>query len=157
MCNKKPIFATDQDQKQQLPMARYSEVKRILKSHDLRVTDGRMDVLDFFLSQNKTLSFKEIHAEFKDSDRVTLYRILNAFTENGVLHKIPNDSGYVNYGICHETCDPNDHNHDHMHFKCDECGIIECLEQNIPTIQIPGYQVKEANLILKGTCKICAA
>jgi len=138
-------------------MARYSEIKKILKSHNLRVTDGRVDVLEYFLRQKNSLSMKDLQEELKDSDRVTLYRILSAFTENGVLHKIPDDTGVVTYGLCHDTCGAEDHNHDHMHFKCDTCGNIECLEQNIPPVKIPGYQIKEANLILKGVCKSCAA
>lgn len=139
-------------------MARYSKIKNILKSHKLRVTEGRIDILEFFLRQKRTLSFKDLENEFTDSDRVTLYRTLNAFTDNGVLHKIPDESGFATYGLCHDTCDSGDHKHDHMHFKCNECGTIECLEQNIPTVTIPvGYQVQEANLILKGVCKTCAA
>jgi len=138
-------------------MVRYSEIKNILKLHKLRITSGRVDVLEFFLRQNRTLSFKDLEDEFKESDRVTLYRTLGAFTDNGLLHIIPDDTGFATYGLCHDTCDSEDHNHDHMHFKCNECGTIECLEQNIPTIKIPGYKVTEANLILKGTCKNCAA
>ncbi|MDG2450542.1 MAG: transcriptional repressor [Saprospiraceae bacterium] len=138
-------------------MTRYSEIKKILKSHKLRVTDGRVDTLEFFLRQAKTLSLKDLEKEFKNSDRVTLYRTLSSFTEHGVLHKIPDDSGHATYGLCHDTCSSEDHSHDHMHFKCNECGTIECLEQNIPVVKIPGYHVKEANLILKGICKTCAA
>lgn len=138
-------------------MIRYSDIKKVLKEHKLRVTAGRIDILEFFHRQNRTLSFKDLEDEFKDSDRVTLYRTLNAFTDKGVLHKIPDDSGFATYGLCHDSCDSEDHNHDHMHFKCNECGTIECLEQNIPTVKIPGYKVTEANLILKGTCKTCAA
>ena len=138
-------------------MARYSKIKDILKNRNLRITDGRIDVLEFFLRKGKTLSVKDIQEELKETDRVTLYRILNAFTENGVLHKIPDDSGHVTFGLCHDTCDAEDHNHDHIHFKCLECGTIECLEQIVPPVSIPGYQVKEANLILKGVCKSCKA
>jgi Fur family ferric uptake transcriptional regulator len=136
-------------------MARYSEIKSILKNHKLRVTDGRIDVLEFFLRRKKTMSFKDLEEEFKDSDRVTLYRTLNAFTDHGVLHKIPDESGFATYGLCHDTCDADDHNHDHMHFKCNECGNIECLEEIIPQIKIPGYKIEQADLILKGTCKSC--
>ena len=136
-------------------MARYSEVKKILKSHKLRVTDGRVDVLEFFLRQGRAITFKDLEMEFKTSDRVTLYRTLNAFTEHGVLHKIPNDSGHATYGLCHDTCDSEEHYHDHLHFKCNECGTIECLEIKIPSVNVPGYLVKEANMILKGTCKTC--
>ncbi len=138
-------------------MARYSKVKQILKSHKLRVTDGRVDILEYFLRQNKTLSFKDLEDEFKELDRVTLYRTLSSFTENGVLHKIPDDSGLATYGLCHDTCSSDDHVHDHMHFKCNECGTTVCLDQHIPKINVPGYQVEEANLILKGICKICIA
>ena len=138
-------------------MARYSKVKKILKSHKLRVTDGRVDILEFFLRQSRTLSHKDLEDEFTDLDRVTLYRTLSAFTDNGVLHKIPDDSGLATYGLCHDTCDSEDHNHDHMHFKCNDCGTTVCLDQIIPPIKVPGYQITEANLILKGTCKACIA
>ena len=138
-------------------MARYGDIKKILKSHNLRVTDGRIDVLAHFLRKDGALSIKDLQDELKESDRVTLYRILSAFTKNGVLHKIPDDSGMITYGLCHDTCGVDNHQHDHMHFKCDECGVVECLDQVIPMISIPGYKVKEANLILKGICKRCAA
>lgn len=138
-------------------MARYSDIKKILQNHKLRVTAGRIDILDFFIRQNRTLSAKDLEDEFTDSDRVTLYRTLSSFTEKGVLHKIPDDSGFATYGLCHDTCDSDDHKHDHMHFKCNDCGTIECLEQNVPIVKIPGYQVTEANLILKGKCKTCVA
>lgn len=138
-------------------MLKYSEIKQILKSHKLSVTAARIDVLEFFIRQNKTLSFKDLEDEFKDSDRVTLYRTLNSFTENGLIHKIPDDSGFATYGLCHDTCSSEDHKHDHMHFKCNECGTIECLDQHIPSISVPGYKVTEANLILKGVCNNCAA
>jgi len=138
-------------------MIRYSQIKKILQDHKLRVTAGRIDILEFFHRQNRTLSFKDLEDEFKDSDRVTLYRTLGAFTEQGVLHKIPDDSGFATYGLCQDACDSEDHNHDHIHFKCNECGTIECLDQIIPKVKISGYKVTEANLILKGTCKNCAA
>lgn len=138
-------------------MLKYSEIKQILKSHKLSVTTARIDVLEFFIRRNKTLSFKDLEDEFKDSDRVTLYRTLNSFTENGLIHKIPDDSGFATYGLCHDTCSSEDHKHDHMHFKCNECGTIECLDQHIPNITVPGYKVTEANLILKGVCNNCAA
>lgn len=136
-------------------MVRFSELKKILKSHKLRVTDGRMDILDFCLNQKKALSFKDLEDEFSSYDRVTLYRTLNSFVEHGVLHKIPGDSGYAMFGVCHDTCDSNEHHHDHMHFKCNECGNVECLDRHIPSIDIPGYLVQEANLILNGICQSC--
>lgn len=134
---------------------KYSELRHILKNHKLRITDCRMDVLEFFLDQKKALSMKNLEDHFKGYDRVTLYRTLNSFTENGVLHKIPDDSGFATYGVCHTTCDSDEHHHNHMHFKCDDCGNIECLDEHLPTVKLSGYRIREANMILNGICKTC--
>lgn len=138
-------------------MVRYSEIKKVLKSHNLRITDGRIDILEFMFREKRTLSMKDLEGEFKSLDRVTLYRTLKTFTEHGLLHKIPDDSGFATYGICHDSCNSEKHYHDHIHFKCNECGVIECLEQNVPTIKIPNYIIKEADLILRGVCKTCVS
>lgn len=134
---------------------KYSDLKQILKHHKLRITDCRMDVLEFFLNQKKALSFRDLEDKFHDYDRVTLYRTLHSFTDHGVLHKIPDDSGFATYGVCHETCDAEEHHHNHMHFKCNECGNIECLDEHLPHIDLPGYKVEEANLIVNGICQTC--
>lgn len=136
---------------------KYSDLKLILKNHQLRVTDCRMDILDYFLNQKKALSFKDLEDKFAVYDRVTLYRTLHSFTENGVLHKIPDDSGFATYGICYHTCDAKSHHHDHLHFKCNACGSIECLDEHVPDVHLPeGYSIQEINLIINGICKICS-
>lgn len=90
-------------------------------------------------------------------DRVTLYRTLNSFIDKGILHRIPDDSGFASYALCHDECTVKKHNHGHIHFKCTDCGKIECLEtEKVPHVSITGYLIKEANLILSGTCKTCA-
>lgn len=134
---------------------KYSDLKQILKRHKLRITDCRMDVLELFLNHKKALSFKDLEDRLNDYDRVTLYRTLHSFTDHGVLHKIPDDSGFATYGVCHETCDAEEHHHNHMHFKCNECGNIECLDEHLPKINLPGYKVEEANLIVNGICQSC--
>ena len=48
---------------------KYSELKKSLKKHKLRVTDCRMDVLDHFQQQNKALSFKDLEDKFQEYDR----------------------------------------------------------------------------------------
>lgn len=136
-------------------LMKFSELKRILKLHDLRVTDCRLDILELFIGVQRALTIKDLEEHFHEYDRVTLYRNLAIFTENGVLHKIPNDSGMITYGLCYDTCSSEGHHHNHLHFKCDECGSIECLDVSVPHISIPGYQINEANLILTGMCKSC--
>lgn len=134
---------------------KYSSLKQILKRHKLRITDCRMDILEYFIHEEKALSFKDLEDNFDQYDRVTLYRTLHSFTEHGMLHKIPDDSGSVTYGICYDTCDAEEHHHNHIHFKCNECGEIKCLDKHLPKIDLPGYLVEEANLIVNGICKEC--
>ncbi len=134
----------------------YSGVKQILKNHKLRITDCRVDVLRKFLSTDHALSTRELEDTITQYDRVTMYRTIHSFIDNGILHSIPDDSGFARYGICHETCTPTEHSHDHIHFKCNSCGTIECLpKHHAPTISIPGYEVSETNMIISGTCKEC--
>ena len=138
-------------------MIRFSELKKILKNHRLRVTDCRMDILEFFVNNEQAFSFKNLENTFEHYDRVTLYRTLNSFTKNGVLHKIPSDTGIVSYGVCSSTCSPQNHNHNHMHFQCNICGKTECLPQkHLPQVKITGYVIEEVNMILNGKCVQCA-
>ena len=129
----------------------------ILKKHKLRVTNSRVAVLDCFLDKNQALSLGILENEFPNFDRVTLYRTLNSFLESGILHKIPNDLGSATYGLCHDTCNPQEHKHDHVHFKCNKCGKVECLEDLIvPKIKVPtGYSPYTVNMIVDGICGNC--
>lgn len=134
------------------------EIKAILKKHNLRVTNCRIDVIDYFIGKSKALSQGDLEKSFKEYDRVTLYRTLNSFLEAGILHKIPNDTGMATYGLCHETCTPKHHIHDHAHFKCNNCGTIECLESPLTTTNIllpQGYMMENINLIVDGVCRHC--
>lgn len=133
-----------------------SGIKKILKNHNLRVTECRVEVLNKFLKTEHALSSRELEETFDQYDRVTMYRTIHSFVDKGILHSIPDDSGFARYGICHETCTPEEHSHDHIHFKCEECGTIECLpSRGLPEIAIPGYNVREINMILSGICKTC--
>ncbi|MFT7231810.1 MAG: Fur family ferric uptake transcriptional regulator [Cyclobacteriaceae bacterium] len=128
----------------------------ILKHHNLRITDCRLDVLDFFISAGFAIATKDLEDAFTNYDRVTLYRTLNSFVKKGVIHAIPDDSGFARYGVCHDTCSPEDHKHDHMHFKCTSCGTIECIaDHHVPEVVIPGYLIANIELIINGTCKDC--
>ena len=135
---------------------KYSDYKNLLKSHKLRITDCRIDVLENFYKNDHALSFKDLEENLEDYDRVTLYRTLNSFIEKGLLHRIPSESGFASYGLCKDECTDSSHHHDHVHFKCNICGHIECLpDHHVPKVNLPGYQIEEQNLIANGICKVC--
>lgn len=135
---------------------KYSDLKKMLKTHSLRVTDCRIDVLQHFYTHDHALSFKDLEDSLTDYDRVTLYRTLNSFMDKGLLHRIPSDSGHASFGLCDHNCSQHQHRHEHVHFKCEICGHIECLSQHhVPHIDLPGYDIQERNLIVSGVCKMC--
>ncbi len=139
-------------------MENVDSLKKILGSHKLRITDCRLHVIQLFLTERKALSQGDLENQLNQYDRVTLYRTLNSFLDSGIIHKIPNSEGVATYGLCHETCSPNQHDHNHIHFKCNSCGQIQCLDdKSVPNVMVPeGYHIEAVNMIVDGVCAKCA-
>ena len=139
-------------------MENTDHLKEILESHKLRITACRKNVLQFFLNRKAALSQSDLENQFTQYDRVTLYRTLNSFLDSGIIHKIPNSQGAAAYGLCHETCSPDHHDHNHIHFKCNQCGQIQCLDDKlVPEVTMPkGYMIEAVYMIVDGVCAKCA-
>ncbi len=135
-----------------------AKIKGILKSRGLRITDCRIDVMKHFQNHKGALSQGDLEVSLKGYDRVTLYRTLNSFLESGLLHKIPNESGKATFGLCSDSCSSEKHQDNHMHFKCNKCGQMECLDdREVPIVSVPsGYKMERINLIIDGICADCA-
>jgi Fur family transcriptional regulator, ferric uptake regulator len=133
-------------------------VRDTLKDHNLRTTSCREDILDAFLKHAAALSHGDLENLLRDRfDRVTIYRTLKTFLEKGIIHKVLDDEG-MRYALCRERCSEHNHHHDHVHFKCNECGQTNCLENlHIPAITLPrGYRAEEMNLLIQGRCATCS-
>ncbi len=134
------------------------QVKHILKDFDLRTTSSREEILELFLKRAFALSHADIEATMHEGfDRVTVYRTLKTFLDKGIIHKVLDDEGVTKYALCKERCSHNEHHHEHVHFKCVECGLTNCLENvQIPVINLPtGYNLLETNLLVQGICQGC--
>ena len=130
-----------------------------LKAFKLRHTNGREEVLDLFLSAGHALAHNDVESGLgPDHDRVTIYRTLRTFLDKGLLHKVLDDEGGTKYALCRETCADGHHHHDHVHFKCENCGQTTCLDHvSIPPVVLPeGYSRKETNLLIQGVCRGCS-
>jgi Fur family transcriptional regulator, ferric uptake regulator len=129
----------------------------VLKDFKLRSTPTRQDVLKIFLSVDHALSHSDIEREISESyDRVTLYRTLKTFLDNGLIHKVLDDEGASKYALCKEACNSSKHHHDHVHFKCNNCGQTSCLEVEIPSVRLPkGFNARAVNLLVQGICNLC--
>jgi len=133
--------------------------KQILQSHKLRITKSRVDVLDLLMDKNAAMSQPEIEDEMSGKcDRVTIYRTLSSFLENGLVHKVLDDAGAAKYALCAGGCQETaSHHHNHVHFKCSDCGQTVCINDvKMPPISLPqGFQIAEQNILLQGTCPNC--
>lgn len=136
-----------------------NEIKEILQKSGLRLTRQRADVLNVFDHKNEALSQADIEKVLPEQfDRITLYRILRSFEAHGILHKVLDDGGTTRFALCGHQCSEEEHQHEHVHFKCSSCDKIQCLEDvHIPAITLPnGYTFTEAKLLVEGVCKSCS-
>lgn len=132
--------------------------EQLLKQHHLRITEIRLEVLHYFQNSPNALTHANIENYFANKfDRVTLYRTLTSFLENGLLHKIPDDTGVAKYALCYHESAEHTHDDHHVHFKCRLCDKIECLhELEIPKFTLPKkYKMENVNLLIEGICANC--
>lgn len=131
-----------------------------LTDFNLRPTACRIEVLKAFEGVGFALSQGDIELKLQAVfDRVTIYRTLKTFLVKGLIHKVLDDQGGAKYALCKDLCHQGEHvhQHDHVHFKCNECGQTTCLEHVIiPKIQLPERFLKhESNLLIQGVCQEC--
>ena len=126
-----------------------------LKMKLTRNTTAKSEILDLITKSKVALSHAEIQVLIKGScDRVTIYRVLERLINEDVIHKTVNLDGTVKYASCshlHEN-----HSHNHVHFSCEKCNLVTCLDNVEPKFTVPKeYQVKEVNFTLMGLCPDC--
>ena len=85
-------------------------------------------------------------------NRATIYRVLNRFYDDGVLHKIVAEDG-KQYFARYNKVGEQEIAKNHLHFKCLICETIECLHAEV-NFSIPkAYIVQNVNCVLTGTCE----
>lgn len=131
----------------------------LLEDHGLRRTHFRKDVLAIFVKhQGKAITNAIIEEELGDYDRITLYRTLKSFEDNGLIHLALDTTGQSKYALCGDQCDNHRHVHEHAHFYCNKCGETRCMDdisKNIVEYLPSGYQVEDIQITLSGICKTC--
>lgn len=88
-------------------------------------------------------------------DRATIYRALNQFCEDGIIHKIVADDGKQYFAVC-KKCDQEQLPDNHFHFRCTNCQTIECLPAVVNFSLPEHYKVEKVNCVLIGVCKDCS-
>lgn len=120
-----------------------------------RNTLSQEAVLAVLTHSKKAMSQDAIIRELKvEVDRATIYRILNRFCEDELVHKIVADDGKQYFAVC-VKCDHNTIPDNHFHFRCVKCETIECMPSQVEFSVPKKYKVERMNCVLIGICKDC--
>lgn len=133
-------------------------VPGILKEKKLRVTNVRSEVLEIFERKNYALSYNDLHEELKNKfDMATIYRTLNTFVENNIIHQVPLDAKTSYYALNNNPEIKESPHKEHVHFVCKKCSHTFCLDevllQNI--ILKKNFKLDSLKIIAEGICGSC--
>lgn len=140
------------------------ELSIFLRARKMSVTPARKKLLQTFLKTDNAITYKDVEIALGDViDRVTLYRTLQTFLKNNVIHIIPSKGGNTQYAMGERTLKPVPENEDmhrlqHLHFICKKCNAVTCLDINInlrSKRELHGYDVDNVELLYYGVCKKC--
>ena len=127
-----------------------------LKKKGVKVTKGRVMILQVLFSANKSLNVENILEECKekgiDINLSTVYRAVELFEEKGIVDKFSLNDGVFSYRIKGEE-------HKHL-LQCSVCNKqveVPCPFKQIDEIvqSETGFTMLEHNLIMKGICENC--
>ncbi|MCK0192070.1 transcriptional repressor [Arenibacter sp. F20364] len=120
-----------------------------------RNTPTKEAVLEVLSKTGKAMSQDAIEQKIDiDINRATIYRVLNRFCDDGIVHRVVAEDGKQYFALCMK-CDENKKNSHHFHFRCLKCETIECLPVEV-NFSIPDeYLVENVNCVLTGTCSEC--
>lgn len=129
-----------------------------LKSSGLKVTLPRRIVLEVLSESESPLNPYEIvdaaKGKGKKLDVVTVYRIMDAFEQNSIVHKLKGQNKYM---ICEHPCSE----HCHHQFICDSCGDVSDLHVSDSDFlseiskKFADLKIKAHYFEFSGLCKKC--
>lgn len=120
-----------------------------------RNTATKEAVLSILTSKRRAMSQDAIIQQMSvNADRATVYRILNRFCEDEIVHKIVADDGKQYFAVC-AKCDEKTIPANHFHFRCTKCETIQCLPALVEFSVPRKYKVQRMNCVLIGVCKDC--
>ncbi len=136
----------------------YASAEDLLRKAGARVTQSRVSVLRALLEAPRALTHHEIEQRVRRMhhvDRVTVYRVLEWLVESQLAHRIASDDRVWRFNAAAGGA----HDDNHVHFKCNHCGEVTCLERAHPSrrVALPkGYRQQRVEITVRGLCAECA-
>lgn len=132
------------------------EPKELLKEKEIKITKGRLEILNILKNSESSLSAEKIYQIYRynniNINLSTVYRTLDLFEEKEIIEKITLNDGVFSYKLRGKT-----HRH---HLECDICH--KEVEIPCPMLQIEelvqnstGFTLTDHDLVMKGVCSDC--
>lgn len=134
----------------------YRQAETLIRGTGARLTRPRVEVLATLLAAEQALSHHELEQGIDrsfDIDRVTIYRVLDWLTAQGLAHRIAGDDRVRRFNAAGHA-----HDGGHAHFQCNACSTVFCLKDAAPgpAIRLPrGFRPQQIELTVKGLCAKC--
>ena len=126
----------------------------LLESYGIKPTANRILVLDAMLRAGCSLSLSDLEAGLETVDKSSIFRTLNLFRQQQLVHSFEDGSGSEKYEIIWLGADTGMH----THFYCEVCHETYCLKMiNVPSVSLPdGFEIRSVNYTIKGVCDRCS-
>lgn len=128
-----------------------------LRAKNLRATKPRILVLSLFNQKGRPLSHAEILHSLSDQvDRVTLYRILDSFTNKGIIRLVPN----INRSTAYILLEQEDRKPagDMFFLNCTSCHRQYGLSLDLHAkFKLPvDFKIIHVDVLIEGKCAECS-
>jgi len=129
------------------------EMRKLLTSHGLRVTQQRLSVVRVLASDRCHFSaetlLERVRKAHQTTCRASIYNSLRSLVEAGLIREVAAKLGGTLYELKRD---------DHAHLICDHCGEVSDIEldftvnyESLPTT----IEVRSVEAIAHGSCKKC--
>lgn len=137
-----------------------TKIIKALEQSGIKPTPNRMLVLEQFFLHERNLTLSELEKILFPSDRSSIYRTLQTFEQNGLVHStiIGNNKG-AHYALCYGECNDQKHFDDHAHFECEICGEVTCSDLFLTNLKVKDNhnmpKINKIELKITGICPKC--
>ncbi len=134
------------------------DLKSTLEKAQVTFTPHRLRVLQTIWDSPFPLSHRDIAQQLKETnpiDRVTLYRTLELLVGSRLIERITSIDRSFRYARADKAP------HDHPHFYCSGCGVLECLDADLFNLNLESIQerlpvtVRRVHVRIDGLCRKC--
>ena len=134
-----------------------NNIEKRLLAKNIRPTAVRLLVAEMLAKASSPLSLSDLEELLPTVPKSSIFRALNLFNEQHLVHCIEDGSGWARYELCDNEhhCSVDDM---HPHFYCLRCRRTYCFkETKVPVIELPdGFELHSLNYMVKGICSECS-